>query len=84
MLKAAAVAGIIFKATEGTGNTDKSFAKNWADAHANGVIRDRWPSLRDRWPSFRRGDRDTPEPTWAHTTENDPAGLYDDQWEPRK
>lgn len=23
-----------------------------------------------------------PNPTWAHTAENDPAGLYDDNWEP--
>jgi hypothetical protein len=22
-------------------------------------------------------------PTWAHTAENDPAGLYDDDWEPK-
>jgi hypothetical protein len=21
-------------------------------------------------------------PTWAHTPQNDPAGLYDDNWEP--
>lgn len=21
--------------------------------------------------------------TWAHTAENDPAGLYDDDWDPR-
>ena len=24
------------------------------------------------------------EPTWTHTDHNDPAGLYDDHWEPRR
>lgn len=31
-----------------------------------------------------RGQVPPVAPTWAHTPENDPAGLYDDQWEPRR
>ena len=39
MLKAGGCGFIIFKATEGAGITDQSFAKNWEAAKANGVIR---------------------------------------------